>query len=57
MFKDFLDDITLVDEADHVHLSLAFGTSKEARFINFSDEVPRAARVRASRSTGASTTR
>jgi len=70
MFKDFPDDIRLVDEADAAsfefpqggelvepYLSLAFGTSKEVRFINFSDEVPRAVRVRESRSTGASTMR
>jgi hypothetical protein len=28
MFKDLLDDIRLVDEADDAHLSGAFGTSK-----------------------------
>jgi hypothetical protein len=44
MFKDILDDIRLVDEADDAHPSLRFGTSKGVCFINFSDEVPRAPR-------------
>jgi hypothetical protein len=45
MFKDLLDDIRLVDEADDAHPSLGFGTSKGVCFINFSDEVPRAPRI------------
>jgi hypothetical protein len=45
MFKDILDDIRLVDEADDAHPSLGFGTSKGVCFINFSDEV-RARRAR-----------
>ena len=45
MFKDLLDDIRLVDEADDAHLSRAFGTSKGVCFINFWDEVPRAPRA------------
>ena len=55
MFKDILDDIRLVEKADDVHVSLAFETSKGSVSSTFSDEVPRPARVKTSRSTGAST--
>ena len=35
MFKDLLDDIRLVDEADDAHPSLGFGTSKGVCFIKY----------------------
>ena len=50
MFKDLLDDIRLVDEADDAHPSLGFGTSKGVCFINFSDEVGPAGVTRRARS-------
>ena len=39
MLKNLFNDIRLVNEADDAHLSLAFGTAKRVRFINFLIEV------------------
>ena len=37
--EEFFNDIRLVNEADDAHLSLAFGTNRRVRFINFSNDV------------------